>query len=101
MRMLVEWDIPLEPFNSMVKNGTAGDTLNKVIDAIKPEAVYFAARNGKRGGTMIVDLPDASHIPKIAEHLFLAFEANVRFHPCMTPDDLERAGLDELGKGYA
>ena len=50
---------------------------------------------------MIVDVPDASHIPKVAEHLFLAFEASVTFVPCMTPEDLEKAGLDELGKGYA
>ncbi len=50
---------------------------------------------------MTVDLPDASSIPKIAEHLFLAFNANVEFHPCMTPEDLANAGLDELGKAYA
>jgi len=101
MRMLLDWDMPLEPFNTMVKNGTAGRTIEKVLGEIKPEAVYFAARNGKRGGTMIVDLPDASAIPKILEHLFLAFEANAQFHPCMTPEDLKNAGLDDLGKGYA
>ena len=101
MRMLLDWDMPLEPFNTMVKNGTAGRTIEKVLGEIKPEAAYFAARNGKRGGTMIVDLPDASAIPKIAEHLFLAFEASVHFHPCMTPEDLKKAGMDDLGKGYA
>lgn len=101
MRMLIEWDMPLEPFNTLVKKGTAGEVIQKVIGAIKPEAVYFAARDGKRGGTMVVDLPDASHIPKVAEHLFLAFDANVRVHPCMTPEDVEKAGLEELGKQYA
>ena len=101
MRMMIDFENPPEPFNSMVKNGTAGSTLKKVIEAIKPEAVYFAARNGKRGGTMIVDLPDASWIPRIAEHLFLAFESTVHFHPCMTPEDLEEAGLDDIGKAYA
>ena len=50
---------------------------------------------------MIVDLPDASAIPKVAEHLFLAFEASVQLHPCMTPEDLKKAGLDDIGKGYA
>lgn len=101
MRMLVDWDMPLEPFNTLVKNGTAGPTIEKILGAIKPEAVYFTARNGKRGGTMVVDMPDASWIPKIGEHLFLAFDANVRVHPCMTPEDLAKAGLDELGKLYA
>ena len=101
MRMMIDFEFPLEPFNTMVKNGIVGSTIQKILETIKPEAVYFAARNGKRGGTMIVDIPDPSGIPKIAEHLFLAFEAKVEFHPCMTPEDLAKAGLDELGKGYA
>lgn len=101
MRMLVNFELPLEPFNSMVKDGTAGQTIERVIGEIRPEAVYFSARNGKRGGTMVVDLPNASAIPAVAEHLFLAFEATVEFDPCMSPEDLANAGLDDLGKGYA
>ena len=50
---------------------------------------------------MIVDLPDASKIPAVAEPLFLAFNAKVRFIPCMTPEDLKNAGLDELCKGLS
>ena len=101
MRMLVDFRFPLEPFNSMVKNGTAGQKIEQVMGDIKPEVVYFTEREGKRGGTMVVDLPDASKIPAIAEPLFLAFDASVSFHPAMTPEDLAKAGLDELGKSYA
>ena len=101
MRMLLDFQIPVEPFNTMVKDGSAGKSVERVLGEIKPEAVYFCARDGQRGGTMVVDLPDASHIPKIAEHLFLSWEATLQFHPCMTPEDLGKAGLDELGKGYA
>lgn len=101
MRMIADIQFPIEPFNTMVKNGTAGETIQKVMEAIKPEAMYFAANDGKRGGVMIVDLPDASHIPKVAEHLFLAFEAEVDFRPCMTAEDLEKARLDDIGKQYA
>jgi len=101
VRMMIDFEIPPEPFNTMVKNGTAGTTIQKIMEAIEPEAAYFAARNGNRGGTMIVDVPDASHIPRIAEHFFLAFESSVYFHPCMTPEDLAKAGLDEIGKHYA
>jgi hypothetical protein len=101
MRILVDFRIPLEPFNTMVKNGTAGQKIEQVMGDIKPEAVYFTERDGKRGGTLIVDLPDPSKIPSIAEPLFLAFDAAVSFHPVMTPDDLAKAGLEELGKSYA
>jgi len=100
MRMLVEFQLPPEPFNSLVKKGTAGDVIQKILGDLKPEAVYFAAREGKRGGIMVVDLPDASKIPAIAEPFFLHFQATVAFHPCMTPEDLGKAGLDELGKKW-
>ena len=40
----------------------------------------------------MVNIDDPSEIPAIAEPWFLAFNANVRFHPAMTPDDLMKAG---------
>jgi hypothetical protein len=101
MRMLVEFECPLEPFNSMVKNGTAGDATRKILGELKPESVYFTARNGKRGGVMVVDLADASRIPTLAEPFFQTFNATVTITPCMTPEDLGRAGLDELGRKWA
>ena len=94
MRMLVEFALPLEPFNSLVRNGTAGATIEKILGDLKPEAVYFTERDGKRGGVMVVDLPDASKIPSIAEPFFLQFQATVAFHPCMRPEDLAQAGLN-------
>ncbi len=53
-----------------------------------------------RGGTIVVDVADASKIPSIAEPFFLHFNASVSFHPCMTPEDLGKAGLAEIGKKY-
>src|SRR5262245_7920056 len=100
MRMLVDIQMPLEPFNTLVKNGTAGQIVQKILGDLKPEAAYFAARDGKRGGTIVLDVTDASKIPSIAEPFFLHFNASVSFHPCMTPDDLAKAGLEELGKKY-
>jgi len=50
---------------------------------------------------LIVDLPDSSKIPALAEPWFLTFEADVEFRVVMSPDDLKRAGLDELGKQWS
>jgi hypothetical protein len=100
MRMLIDLQMPLEPFNTLVKNGTAGQVIQKILTDLKPEAAYFVARDGKRGGTIVVDVADASKIPAIAEPFFLHFNASVSFHPCMTPEDLAKAGLEELGKKY-
>jgi hypothetical protein len=100
MRVLVQASFPHEPFNAMVRAGTAGDALKRILADTKPEAVYFTEVDGKRTAIFVVDLKDASRIPAIAEPWFLTFGADVRFHPTMTPDDLARAGLEELGKKW-
>ena len=100
MRMLVKFQNPIEPFNSMVKDGTAGEVLGKILDDLKPEAVYFTAGDGYRGGIMVIDMNDTSEIPRYAEPFFLNFNATVEFIPCMVPEDLMKAGLDELGKKW-
>jgi hypothetical protein len=92
--------IPHATFNAAVKDGTVGAKLGKILDAIKPEAVYFTEHGGLRGAVLVVDLPDASKIPALAEPWFLTFEADVEFHPTMTPEDLKRSGIDGMGKQW-
>ena len=74
--------------------------MNKILDAIKPEAAYFTELNGQRTGMLIVDLPNTSKIPALAEPWFLTFEASVELHPVMLPQDLKKGGLDALGKKW-
>jgi hypothetical protein len=40
MKFIVEVDLPLEPFNTYVRDGTAGAKIGEVIGAIKPEVIY-------------------------------------------------------------
>ena len=68
---------------------------------IKPEAVYFTEQHGQRGAIMIVEMADPSKIPALAEPWFLTFNASVEFRVVMTPDDLQKANLDEVGKKWA
>ena len=100
MKMLVNVTCPIEPFNSMVRNGTAGEIIGRVIDDIKPESIYFTELEGNRGAVMIVDVPDASHIPAIAEPWFLNFDAICEFRIAMTPDDLMKANLTKLAEKW-
>ena len=101
MRMLLDVKIPHEAFNAAVRDGSAGEKLKRILEATKPEAVYFTERNGHRGATIIVNLDDPSKIPTFAEPWFLTFNADVEFRVAMTPEDLARAGLDALGKKWA
>jgi hypothetical protein len=93
--------IPHEQFNAAVKDGSVRAKLNRILEAAKPEAAYFTEHCGQRGAVLVVDMPDASKIPALAEPWFLTFQADVEFRIAMTPDDLKRAGLDGLGKKWA
>ena len=56
MRMLIDVNFPLEPFNTLVRNGTVGQKIQQILADLKPEAAYFSERNGKRGEIFIVDV---------------------------------------------
>ena len=101
MCFLLNISIPHHEFNAAVKDGSVGKKLRKILEKAEPEAVYFTDHHGKRSAIMIVDLPDASKIPALAEPWFLTFNADVEFHPVMVPEDLEKADLDKLGKKWA
>jgi len=93
--------IPHQQFNAAVKDGTVGPKLNRILEEIKPEAAYFTEQNGHRGAVLVVNLPEPSKIPVLAEPWFLTFQADVEFRVAMTPDDLKKAGLDGLGKKWS
>ena len=99
--MLLHAKIPHETFNAAVRDGSAGQKLNRILEATKPEAIYFTEFEGQRSAILIINLDDPSKVPMFAEPWFLTFNADVEFHVAMTPEDLARAGLDALGKKWA
>ena len=101
MRMLLHAKFPHEPFNTMVRKGTVGATMQKILEAAKPEAVYFSEFDGRRGAILIVEVADATKVPGFAEPWFLAFNADVSFHIVMSPDDLMKSVIDAIGKKWA
>jgi hypothetical protein len=100
MRFVLHISLPVEKFNQAVRDGTAGEKMRRILDETNPEAAYFCAKEGMRGGFLIVDISDVSEMPRFAEPWFLLFDATVEFLPTMTPEDLQRAGLDQLGKKW-
>ncbi|MEK6287780.1 MAG: panthothenate synthetase [Acidobacteriota bacterium] len=101
MRVLLTVALPLEPFNTAVRNGTAGETLNRILEDSKAESVYFTELDGNRTAILVIDLERASQIPAFAEPWFLSFNGNCQFRIVMSPEDLAQAGLEELGKKWA
>jgi hypothetical protein len=101
MRMLLNVKFPHEEFNKAVRDGTVGQKMRRILEDSKPEAVYFTEQNGQRGAILVINLVDPSQIPAFAEPWFLTFNADVKFQIAMTPEDLQKAGLEELGKKYS
>jgi len=99
--MLMKVSFPVEPFNTAVRDGSAGAKIGHALEEIKPEAVYFTEDEGHRGAILIVDVPNPSRVPALAEPWFLMFNASVEFKIVMTPDDLKASGLESLGRKYA
>jgi hypothetical protein len=97
MRMLLNVRIPNEPFNSLVLDGTVEAVIAQILDEIKPEAVYFTEQDGSRGGVIVVDVASASDIPRLAEPFFLKLDAECELRIAMTPEDLQKAGLEAIG----
>lgn len=100
MKMLLSVDMPLEPFNSLVRRGEIGELVGRILEDIKPEVAYFTEQDGHRGGIFVVDVKNASDVPRLAEPFFLRLNAECKFRILMSPEDLQHAGLAELGQKW-
>jgi len=100
LRMLMIVRLHHETFNEAVKDGSAGPKMNAILKEVKPDAVYFTEMNGQRTAVIIVEMERVSMIPSLVEPWFLTFNADVEVHPVMIGQDLEEAGLPELGKKW-
>ena len=95
MKFIVEVSFPHEPFSTLVRDGTVGQKIGEILEAIKPEVVYFTDNGVGRGAIMIVDLENASQAPHITEPLMLTFNASVHYRVAMAPEELAAAGLEK------
>ena len=102
MRFMLTCRIPVEKGNELAKNGTLGETIQTIMEELKPEAAYFSDIEGARGGYIVVNMDDASQIPAIAEPLFLGLGATIQVHPVMTPEDLGKAtpAIEQAAQKY-
>jgi hypothetical protein len=103
MRFLLQVNIPVETGNAAAKAGKLGSTIQSILADLKPEAAYFTDNDGQRAGFIFLDVQDASQIPAIAEPWLQAFNASIRLHPVMIPDDLLKASgaIEKAVKKYA
>jgi len=89
--MMMKVSIPVETGNDVVRRGSLGSTIQKILAEMKPEAAYFAEDGGQRTGYIFFDMKDSSQLPAVAEPWFLALNASLTVRPAMTPQDLGNA----------
>ncbi len=102
MRCMLSFRIPTEQGNALIKEGRLPETLQSIMEDLKPEAAYFTDVDGARGGIFIVNMDDVSELPAKEEPLFLALNATIQTHVVMTPEDLQKAtpGLEQAVQKY-
>ena len=102
MRFMITCRIPMDKGNELARNGTLGQTIQTIMEELKPEAAYFSDINGARGGYIVVSMDDASQIPAMAEPLFLGLGATIQVHPVMIPEDLQKGApaIDQAAQKY-
>lgn len=96
MRTMLRWTVPAADGNRTITDGSMQKSIETMLRELKPEAAYFFANNGKRGGLIVFDLTDSSQIPAVAEPLFQTFNAEVELLPVMNAEDLQKA-FSKLG----
>jgi len=95
MRTMLVVEIDTDAGNKRITDGTIAKTMEDVMAALKPEAAYFYAHNGRRAMTLVADLPDEASVVTACEPLWLGLNASVETFTCMNADDL-RTGLGRL-----
>ena len=98
MRTMLKVEMSVEASNAAIKDGRLAKVMDSTIERFKPEAAYFTAVNGQRGGFIVFDLAHPSDIPSICEPFFMELGARCELAPVMTPDDV-RAGLEKAFPG--
>ncbi|MEU1015536.1 DUF3303 family protein [Streptomyces sp. NPDC005900] len=95
MRVMLRARLDTQASNEALKSGALPDTMQELMEQLKPEAAYFGPCDGGRSCTFVFDMQDSSQLPAISESLFREFGAEVEIQPVMTAEDL-RKGLAAL-----
>ena len=89
---MVRFSFAVDAGNAAIRMGKLEKVFQQLAEDLKPEAAYFHAVDGDRGGFFIINMADSSQIADTAERLFFGVNAKIELIPVMTADDL-RKGL--------
>ena len=101
MKILFKISFPVERFNELARKGTAGQKLASILEATKPESIYFTGGQSGRGVVAVYDFADGSQVPAVAEPWFLTFDAHIEYSVAISGQEMEKGNLDEVIKPWS
>jgi hypothetical protein len=102
MRVMIKFAFPIDAGNAAIRTGKVEKVFQQLMEDLKPEAAYFHAVDGDRGGFFVVNMQESSQIAEIAERLFFGVNAKIVLVPVMTAVDLRKglSGVLETFRRY-
>jgi hypothetical protein len=100
MRMLLKVVLDTEAANEVFRSGAAAEALDRIQEALQPEALYGFVEDGERAFFAVFDLADPSEIPVISEPLYQRANVKLTLTPCMTLEDAKK-GIEEAARRMA
>jgi len=101
MKVLFTITFPVARFNELARQGTAGQKIGAVVEATKPESIYFTGNRSGRGAVAVYDCADGSQVPAIAEPWFLTFDAHIEYSVAISGQEMQKANLGDVIKRWA
>jgi hypothetical protein len=97
MRMLLKAVLDTQAANEVFRSGAAAEALDRIQEALQPEALYSFVEDGQRAFFAVFDLADPSEIPVISEPLYQRVNVKLTLTPCMTIEDVKK-GLEKAAR---
>lgn len=91
MRMMMRLTMPVEKGNEAISSGAWDQTLDHIIETLKPEAAFFYLEGGRRAAMFVYEAENAEEMATINEPIFQAVNAAIEQQPVLTAADLGKA----------
>jgi hypothetical protein len=97
MRMLLKAVLDTEAASEDIRSGAGAEAIDRMQEALQPEALYFFGEDGQRTVLAVFDLADPSQIPAVTEPLYQRAKAKVTLTPCMNLEDVKK-GMEDAAR---
>jgi hypothetical protein len=97
MRFMIEFTVPTQHGNDVVRSGKIDRVFRKLGEDLKPEAMYFYPDDGLRAGCIFLQSDNPAICAAVGERLWFGLHAQIKVTPVMNADELGK-GLSDIAK---